>query len=405
MTVLTNLCIAYMALSTFANQCHDNQRCSDCQSSSGHCISECDAGYYDQRCKSVCSKNCRSNTCVMSNTGSDNCTEGCVPGYQGTSCNTPCDNPGGTCTACPGGCDGGYCQLSSSCVSGCVDAYYGTDCKTLIDMKVEGMTNITVSDNESVTFRCVVQGCPPPGVFLVHAGNNTPTMYIDRKNNTVYERAVRISSCSQLGRYYCRATNSTGTDEQLHAVELLAIPRKRDVKDCEIETPNDGKAPSGRIAFTLCAYPEPVVTKMHFERHETPKDITNNNKYSLSMKWSIGNTFQCTLTIANISDEDFGAYTFSFANDERDVDILIIASHPKEITDMIFTSIAIIIASSLVGIPLVFAAIACLVRRKTVRDYWHMKFVQPYITPTNESRVSPCDIDAQIYEVIGDSCV
>ncbi|XP_046335892.2 multiple epidermal growth factor-like domains protein 10 [Haliotis rufescens] len=112
-----------------ATQCKDNQHCSDCDSISGHCIIECDPGYYDQKCSSVCNENCKNNTCVISISGSGNCTNGCVPGYQGTSCNIPCDSPGGNCTACPGGCDGGYCQLGSSCVSGCEDSYYGTGCK------------------------------------------------------------------------------------------------------------------------------------------------------------------------------------------------------------------------------------------------------------------------------------
>ncbi|XP_046564999.1 platelet endothelial aggregation receptor 1-like [Haliotis rubra] len=49
---------------------------------------------------------------------------------MGTRCNIPCHNPGTQCTVCEGGCDGGYCWLSStSCVSGCVDSYYGLDCK------------------------------------------------------------------------------------------------------------------------------------------------------------------------------------------------------------------------------------------------------------------------------------
>ncbi|XP_046556765.1 protein draper-like [Haliotis rubra] len=62
--------------------------------------------------------------------GVENCTEGCVPGFRGTSCTIPCHKPGTQCTVCEGGCDGGYCRLSStSCVSGCVDSYYGLECK------------------------------------------------------------------------------------------------------------------------------------------------------------------------------------------------------------------------------------------------------------------------------------
>ncbi|XP_048250902.1 scavenger receptor class F member 1-like [Haliotis rufescens] len=120
--------IACLVIATEAGPCKKTNHCSDCDRDSGDCLTDCDTGYYDRYCNSTCSKNCRHNTCVTSSHGGANCTEGCVPGYQGFSCNIPCDSPGGGCTACPGGCDGGYCQLGSSCMSGCVDSYFGTDC-------------------------------------------------------------------------------------------------------------------------------------------------------------------------------------------------------------------------------------------------------------------------------------
>ncbi|XP_046546525.1 multiple epidermal growth factor-like domains protein 6 isoform X2 [Haliotis rubra] len=116
--------------------CHHTQHCSDCDRETGDCLTECDTGYYDPQCNSTCSRNCVNNTCMLSEHASDNCTEGCVPGYSGIGCHIPCDSPGGNCTACPGGCDGGYCQLGSSCVSGCVDSYYGTDCDTGEDVGI-----------------------------------------------------------------------------------------------------------------------------------------------------------------------------------------------------------------------------------------------------------------------------
>ncbi|XP_067653299.1 scavenger receptor class F member 1-like [Haliotis asinina] len=109
--------------------CPDTHHCSDCDRETGDCLTDCDTGYYDRQCRSVCSRNCRNNTCVLSEHGTGNCTAGCVAGYYGIGCSIPCDIPGGNCTACPGGCDGGYCQLGSSCVSGCIDSYYGTGCK------------------------------------------------------------------------------------------------------------------------------------------------------------------------------------------------------------------------------------------------------------------------------------
>ncbi|XP_071115906.1 multiple epidermal growth factor-like domains protein 6 [Haliotis cracherodii] len=130
MTVWLILCLASLIISAQGDKCKYNQHCSDCDRSTGHCLRDCDPGYFDQTCSSVCSRNCRNHSCQLSSSGSGACTEGCVPGYQGPGCNVGCDSPGGTCVACPGGCDGGYCQLASPCVSGCVDSYFGTDCKT-----------------------------------------------------------------------------------------------------------------------------------------------------------------------------------------------------------------------------------------------------------------------------------
>ncbi|XP_071098493.1 uncharacterized protein [Haliotis cracherodii] len=118
-----------LVIAAEAGQCKDNQHCSDCDNTTGHCLTECDSGYFDLKCLSVCDGYCKYNLCTQSDDGGGRCTEGCIPGYQGRRCNIPCDSPG-NCTACPGGCDGGYCQLGSSCVSGCVDSYFGTDCES-----------------------------------------------------------------------------------------------------------------------------------------------------------------------------------------------------------------------------------------------------------------------------------
>ncbi|XP_071115854.1 multiple epidermal growth factor-like domains protein 10 [Haliotis cracherodii] len=129
MTLLKVMCMAYLITFSEGDQCKDKQHCSDCDRT-GRCLTDCDTGYFDRKCRSMCNKNCRNRSCQLSSSGSGVCTVGCVPGYQGSGCSIRCGSPGGTCVACPGGCDGGYCQLGSSCVSGCVDFYYGIDCKT-----------------------------------------------------------------------------------------------------------------------------------------------------------------------------------------------------------------------------------------------------------------------------------
>ncbi|XP_046560352.1 scavenger receptor class F member 1-like isoform X2 [Haliotis rubra] len=128
MASLVVMWIADWITATEAGPCLNDQHCSDCDVTTGHCLTKCDTGYFDLKCFSVCDGHCKGSLCNQSGDGSGRCTEGCEPGYQGIGCNIPCDSPGGNCTACPGGCDGGYCQLGSSCVSGCVDSFYGRDC-------------------------------------------------------------------------------------------------------------------------------------------------------------------------------------------------------------------------------------------------------------------------------------
>ncbi|XP_046545830.1 cell death abnormality protein 1-like [Haliotis rubra] len=135
MAWLMFLCLVCSLISTQATRstipavsCKDNQHCSDCDGK-GNCL-ECTLGYFGRRCNASCSENCLNKKCTESGNGDVNCTDGCSTGHQGLSCNTPCYRQWGSCTACPGGCDGGYCQLGSSCVSGCIDSYYGSDCQS-----------------------------------------------------------------------------------------------------------------------------------------------------------------------------------------------------------------------------------------------------------------------------------
>ncbi|XP_067653995.1 delta-like protein C [Haliotis asinina] len=147
MDALAVLWIAGRVIAVGAGPCLDNQHCFDCDNKTGHCLTDCDTGYFDLKCFSVCDGHCKGNLCNQSADGSGRCTEGCEPGYQGQRCSIPCDIPGDNCTACPGGCDGGYCQLGSSCVSGCVDSHYGTDCGNSSDGNPKlpvGLSTVTV---------------------------------------------------------------------------------------------------------------------------------------------------------------------------------------------------------------------------------------------------------------------
>ncbi|XP_048246411.1 multiple epidermal growth factor-like domains protein 6 [Haliotis rufescens] len=130
MDLHVTLSVALMFLSAQAEKCSEEQHCSNCSSTSGYCITDCFPGYFDLKCKSPCSKNCKKHECSQRGKSIPKCSDGCVPGFYGTQCNIPCPRPRGDCTRCPQGCDGTFCHLTSSCVSGCHDLYYGSNCKT-----------------------------------------------------------------------------------------------------------------------------------------------------------------------------------------------------------------------------------------------------------------------------------
>ncbi|XP_071085461.1 scavenger receptor class F member 1-like [Haliotis cracherodii] len=127
MLIMINLCFLTF-VSTKAARCGEYPHCSVCDLENMTC-SGCDNGYYGSTCGSVCSNGCKNRTCVLTSEGIGRCTDGCVSGFGGPNCKLPCYRPAEICSACPGGCEGGYCQLGSSCVSGCKDGFYGSGCK------------------------------------------------------------------------------------------------------------------------------------------------------------------------------------------------------------------------------------------------------------------------------------
>ncbi|XP_071099012.1 cell death abnormality protein 1-like [Haliotis cracherodii] len=232
--------------------CPETQHFSDCDNTTGHCLTECDTGYFGQMCSSVCSHNCNNKKCILEQRGIGNCTEACVPGYQGLGCNIPCDTAGIYCTACPDGCDGGHCQLGPSCVSGCVDSYYGTDCKNcsrgcttcnrwtgtcynklvkseVMDITVNGRRRITVGDKENVTFRCKVQGYLLPNVSIIHEGHNAPAVDMIKKKISSNSISI-ISGCSILAAAFIAiALIIRSRLEQIRGLGIMQIyPRIQD---------------------------------------------------------------------------------------------------------------------------------------------------------------------------------
>ncbi|XP_046542521.1 multiple epidermal growth factor-like domains protein 11 [Haliotis rubra] len=128
MIVLLFVVAAVVISHTEAANCQEDQHCSECDWETGHCQTKCHDGYYDLRCSSKCSSQCKNNVCEKTGTGIDRCTEGCKQGFQGSNCKIPCLDPGDTCEQCPRACDGEFCNLGSSCIAGCNNSYYGSHC-------------------------------------------------------------------------------------------------------------------------------------------------------------------------------------------------------------------------------------------------------------------------------------
>ena len=113
-------------------------------SSETYYVSECNDGYYGDRCQNNCSSNCKSTTCNKTN----GTCPGCKDGFHGDMCNLTCisncqkcQQADGVCTKCNDGFYGDRCQnnCSTFCNStacnktngfcpDCKNGYYGDMC-------------------------------------------------------------------------------------------------------------------------------------------------------------------------------------------------------------------------------------------------------------------------------------
>ncbi|XP_071098519.1 cell death abnormality protein 1-like [Haliotis cracherodii] len=258
MVVSLLLWMACIVIATEAGPCMDNQHCSDCNITTGHCLTECDSGYFDQKCLSVCDGYCKYNLCTQSDDGGGRCTEGCIPGYQGRRCNIPCDSPGGNCTACPSGCDGGYCQLGSSCVSGCVDSYFGTDCESgdNVELTISLSTGLATASAVFIVMVVVAWCCSycqslMNDSFQLYVtpthGMHAPTGVNDAPQYDVVDEVKMYDALTGEGQ--------AGCDSRSGYVGLRSVQHtttSRDLEHAETAEPGTSSVICGRVGATSC---------------------------------------------------------------------------------------------------------------------------------------------------------
>ncbi|XP_048254461.1 uncharacterized protein LOC124122912 isoform X2 [Haliotis rufescens] len=241
------------------------------------------------------------------------------------------------------------------------------------ELTVNGTAHTTVKDSQVVVFRCTVDGYSSQVVYLIQE-SSLATVNMSRKQQNVYEHAMVVRTCSQLGVYFCSTTSVAGTvEEKQHAVVLNGMPQQQ----ASNVFVTYGKPPSVTIRLTLCSYPGPSKTKWRFTQSGNLRDITDMTKYHLAAKNKKHNVFDYSLVINSISDVDFGAYIFSVEYNETTFDFFIPASKPLE------ASLPLVVGCSVgaVIITIVVTAGVILSRLKQFRDYWNLKLRRSHITP------------------------
>ncbi|XP_048254468.1 uncharacterized protein LOC124122913 [Haliotis rufescens] len=249
----------------------------------------------------------------------------------------------------------------------------GTTQPEVPELTVNGTAHTTVKDNQVVVFRCTVAGYPSQVVYLIQE-SSLATVNMSRKQKNVYEHAMVVRKCSQLGVYFCSTRRVAGTvEEKQHAVVLNGMPQQQ----ASNVFVTYGKPPSVTIRLTLCSYPGPSKTKWRFTQSGNLRDITDMTKYHLASKNKKHNVFDYSLVINNIGDGDFGAYIFSVEYNETTFDFFIPASKP------LGASLPLVVGCSVgaVIITIVVTAGVILSRLKQFRDYWNLQLRQSYITP------------------------
>ncbi|XP_046557062.1 scavenger receptor class F member 1-like, partial [Haliotis rubra] len=88
-----------------------------CSREAGHCLENCQDGWWGDWCERKCSGGCEDNSCYF---WDGSCARGCRDGWAGDSCDTRC----------PGGCHGDTCERygSHKCTQGCTPGVHGHHC-------------------------------------------------------------------------------------------------------------------------------------------------------------------------------------------------------------------------------------------------------------------------------------
>ncbi|XP_060594291.1 multiple epidermal growth factor-like domains protein 10 isoform X2 [Ruditapes philippinarum] len=87
-----------------------------CEKITGECISGCLPGWFYKTCNETCSSMCLHRTCHQI---SGYCVEGCITGWYGNKCEKHCNDN------CKRSCD----QISGNCSEGCITGWYGNKCE------------------------------------------------------------------------------------------------------------------------------------------------------------------------------------------------------------------------------------------------------------------------------------
>ncbi|XP_067676609.1 uncharacterized protein [Haliotis asinina] len=264
------------------------------------------------------------------------------------------------------------------------------------ELTVNGTESTTAKENQVVVFRCMVVDYLSPAASLIQE-NSLAAVNMSRKQQNVYEHVMVVRKCSQLGVYFCRASNVAGSSEDgQHKVVLKGMPHEQ----ASHVFVTNGETLSIVINMTLCSYPGLSNPKWRFTQSGKLQDITDMKKYQPATKNMRHNVFEYSLVINNATDADFGVYIFSVEYNHSSADFIIAASRMTATPE---TSLPLVAGSSVSVVIVTLAIIAGVIlsRLNQLRDYWNLRF-RSYITPMQNM---PENVDDREYAEIDDACI
>ncbi|VDI07996.1 Hypothetical predicted protein, partial [Mytilus galloprovincialis] len=172
-------------------------------------------------------------------------------------------------------------------------------------LQLEVLTGNTVDENQSVYFRCDVNGYPVPNISWIFSTTNT----LLKKEENVFKSNYVIpkANCFHTGTYRCQGSNviDGGLSSAFSEIDLFVLCSARADQRYQEEPVDIVVMENGDLNITvfLLAYPKPIIM-WTMKSSDTGQDYTVKYNNSVNIVEHVS-----TVNIVKVSKKDYGVYT------------------------------------------------------------------------------------------------